>query len=314
MEVEEFLSTKALLEEVGTTMKPGLVDRVHSGGHTDMNYQTFVASATALKPYFGKMAETGQSWEGSLPSLFLEVRSIGLLAERAMFQATAGVNTHKGLLFSAGLICSASGYARANYGSTKTEVICSVVQEMTNEILEKEFSQILEKPQKTHGEQLFVGKGIRGIRGEVQQGFPSVRGISLPAYTQFLQSGKEVNLARLQTLLLLMAQVGDTNILYRHNEETLEYVQGTAQHILQRGGAFSEEGISLIAEFDRVCTEKRISAGGCADLLGVTILLHDLNLLDAYGFAPSCLLKFSQALANNREYLPGKQVVSSESW
>jgi hypothetical protein len=112
-----------------------------------------------------------------------------------------------------------------------------------------------------------------------------------------------------------MAQVGDTNILYRHNEETLEYVQLTAQHILQRGGAFSEEGLSLIADFDKTCTEKRISAGGCADLLGVTILLHDLNLLDAYGFDRSCLVRFSQALANNKEYPASKQkVVSFEPW
>ncbi|AEV30325.1 triphosphoribosyl-dephospho-CoA synthase CitG [Sphaerochaeta pleomorpha str. Grapes] len=298
MEVEEFLCAKALLEEVGTTRKPGLVDRIHSGGHTDMDYQTFVASTRALKPFFGEMAETGKNWEGSLPALFKKIRLIGQVAELAMFQATGGVNTHKGLLFSAGILCSISGYSRMKYGSTNTDLLCSLVQEMTFEVLEEEFFQILEKPQKTHGEQLFTTKGIRGIRGEVQQGFPSVLTVSLPVYTRLLKEGRDSNLARIQTLLHLMANVCDTNILYRHSQETLDYVQQTAHYILQRGGAFSEEGLSLIVDFDRICTEKKISAGGCADLLGVTILLHDLNLLDAYGSTPSALLQFFRILTS----------------
>ena len=306
MEVEEFLCAKALLEEVGTTRKPGLVDRIHSGGHTDMNYQTFVASTIALKPYFGEMAETGKYWEGSLPALFRKVRLIGQLAECAMFQATDGVNTHKGLLFSGGIICSISGYARTRYGSTKTDLLCSLIQEMTFDMLEEDFSRMLGKSHKTHGEQLFATKGIRGIRGEVQQGFPSVRRVSLPVYTCLLREGRDPNLARIQTLLHLMANVCDTNIVYRHNQETLEYVQQTAWHILQKGGAFSEEGLSLIVDFDRICSEKKISAGGCADLLGVTILLHDLNLLDAYGFAPSAFLQFSRSLGNSRESVVGE--------
>ena len=279
------LATKALLEEVFTTPKPGLVDLLGSGGHSDMDCHTFEKSAYALQPYFGKMAELGTNWQGSLPELFAEVRKMGLEAERAMFSATKGVNTHKGMLFSVGILSSIAGYARTMYSSSDPGLLCSLAIEMTNQTLEDEFRQILKKTKKSHGEELYANQGIRGVRGEVMDGFVSVRTLSLPWYKEYLRQGRDPNLARLQVLLSLMANVTDTNVLYRHDARTLEYVQMSARHILQKGGAFTEEGILLIEKLDRELTERRISCGGCADLLGVTIFLHDLSLLDAVASA-----------------------------
>ncbi|HAF85098.1 MAG TPA: triphosphoribosyl-dephospho-CoA synthase CitG [Sphaerochaeta sp.] len=276
----KLLATKALLEEVHTTPKPGLVDRLGSGGHTDMDYHTFEKSAYALEPYFGEMGELGNVWKGSLPDLFREVRKIGLKAEEAMFSATRGVNTHKGMLFSVGILCAVSGYATSQYNSSDTDLLCSLATDMTKHTLEDEFRQILKSTNSTHGEELYAKQGIRGIRGEVIDGFVSVRKLSLPWYAEYLRQGRDPNLARLQVLLALMANVTDTNVLYRHGAKTLEYVQMSAHHILQKGGAFTEDGMKLIEELDRVFTERRISCGGCADLLGVTIFLYDLSLLD----------------------------------
>ncbi len=274
------LATKALLEEVFTTPKPGLVDLLGSGGHTDMDCHTFEKSAYALQPYFGKMAELGANWKGSLPELFADVRKIGLDAEEAMFSATGGVNTHKGMLFSVGILAAAAAYARAKYNCTDPDMICSLAIGMTRQTLEDELSQILKKSQNTHGEELYAKQGIRGIRGEVMTGFASVRTLSLPWYSEYLRQGYDPNLARLQVLLTLMANVTDTNVLYRHDAKTQGEVHLSAQSILQKGGAFTEEGMFLIKKLDRTFTERRISCGGCADLLGVTIFLHDLSLLD----------------------------------
>lgn len=274
------LATKALLEELFTTPKPGLVDRLGSGGHTDMDCHTFEKSAYALQPYFGKMAELGANWKSSLPELFAEVRKIGLDAEEAMFSATGGVNTHKGMLFSVGILSSIAGYTRTMYSFSDPGLLCSLAIEMTKKTLEDEFVQILEKPHKTHGEELYAKQGIRGIRGEVMTGFASVRTLSLPWYSEYLRQGYDPNLARLQVLLTLMANVTDTNVLYRHDAKTQGQVHLSAHHILQKGGAFTEDGMKLVEELDRNFTERRISCGGCADLLGVTIFLHDLSLLD----------------------------------
>lgn len=279
MKTIRLLATKALLEEVGTTPKPGLVDLLGSGGHTDMDYHTFETSAYALEPYFGRMAELGSAWKGSLPCLFTEIRKIGLVAEEAMFSVTRGVNTHKGMLFSVGVLSAASAYASSHYNSTDSDLLCLIATEMTRQTLEDEFVQILNKTNKTHGEKLFSKQGIRGIRGEVMDGFISVRTLSLPWYREYLRQGRDPNLARLQVLLSLMANVADTNVLYRHGVKTMEYVQQSAHHILEKGGTFTEEGMALVEKLDRTFTEKRISCGGCADLLGVTIFLHDLSLL-----------------------------------
>jgi len=277
---EELLATKALLEEVGTTPKPGLVDRLGSGSHTDMDYHTFERSAYSLEPYFGKMALLGSVWGGPLPNLFSEVRKIGLEAEEAMFSATGGINTHKGMLFSVGILSAVSAYARATYNSSDPDLLCTLATSMTKQTLEVEFRQIRHKSNRTHGEELYARDGIRGIRGEVMDGFSSVRTLSLPWYSEYLRQGRDPNLARLQVLLTLMKSVADTNVLFRHGAMTLEYVQQSAQHILQKGGAFSAEGMRLIEKMDEEFTERKISCGGCADLLGVTIFLHDLSLLD----------------------------------
>jgi len=277
MYVEEYLATKALLEEVGTTPKPGLVDRLHSGAHSDMDHATFVSSTFALKPFFGKMAAAGAGCDGSLETLFDTVRSLGIVAEQAMFAATGGVNTHKGLLFCAGILSSVSTYAKKTYARVDADLLCALVQEMTWKALDNDFATMKKKAHKSHGELLFANFGINGVRGEVQQGFPSVRTFSLPAYTQYLKQGKDPNLARIQTLLLLMSKVQDTNVLYRHGWGTLAYVQDKSKQILQCGGAFSKEGLGLLSELDNEFTKRRISPGGCADLLAVTILLHDLG-------------------------------------
>ena len=52
------LAVRALLYEVTTTPKPGLVDRRNSGSHKDMDVFTFMDSAAALYPYFEACART----------------------------------------------------------------------------------------------------------------------------------------------------------------------------------------------------------------------------------------------------------------
>lgn len=94
---------QALLEEVYTTPKPGLVDTWSCGAHTDMDVHTFERSAEALRPYFIRMAEQGYTLQCSPKELFAEIRKTGILAEQAMYRATDGVNTHKGLIFTLGI-------------------------------------------------------------------------------------------------------------------------------------------------------------------------------------------------------------------
>ena len=90
--IAEDIGTKAyyaLLEEVYTTPKPGLVDLYSCGAHTDMNVQTFEKSAEALRPWFIRMAAQGYLLTCTREDLFVEIRKTGILAEKAMFDSKA---------------------------------------------------------------------------------------------------------------------------------------------------------------------------------------------------------------------------------
>lgn len=110
-------AVRALLHEVSATPKPGLVDRQNSGSHSDMDFSTFVDSSVSLAGSFQAMFRIG--WDGAAlprPMLFERLRFAGQGAEAAMLRATGGVNTHKGLIFSMGILCGGHPVRRPGGG------------------------------------------------------------------------------------------------------------------------------------------------------------------------------------------------------
>lgn len=104
------LGWRAMLAEVNLTPKPGLVDRHNSGAHRDMAHSDFVRSADAIAPWLARFVEYGAdsaALDGG--SVLPGLRALGVACETDMFRATAGVNTHKGSIFSLGLLCAAAG-------------------------------------------------------------------------------------------------------------------------------------------------------------------------------------------------------------
>jgi len=277
--IEGFLARQALLEEVYTSPKPGLVDALSSGAHSDMNVQTFVRSAYAIAPYFNVMAQAGEGWEGPLPLLFPQIRAIGMQAERAMNRATGKVNTHKGLIFSLGILSTVHGYACRHYAKVEAPLLCSLSQALTYDGLEEDFKYMGKQSLKelSHGQQLFVNHQNKGIRGEVQMGFSSVTRYGLPVYQHLMRTHQESNRSKLQVLLHLLSEVEDSNVLFRKGSETLHEVQFTAKELLHFKGAFNNEVVQELAELDVSYAQRRISSGGCADLLAVTLFLDGLT-------------------------------------
>ena len=268
----------ALIAEVSTTPKPGLVDRRDSGAHTDMNYDTFVASTRAIVPFLAEMASLGLSWgDKGEQELFPAIRPVGIRAEQAMFQATGGVYTHKGMIFSMGLIAAAAGLYYRRHGCFQAEDILLLAGRLCCEELERDFSRIDRQNPRTHGEILYVRDGQKGIRGEAQDGFPSIRSCSLPAMRRLKKTCKDDNHVYINTLLALMSYVDDTNVLIRTGAAELAYEKDRAKQILELGGALTDEGMAALAEANRDFIRRGISPGGCADLLAVTIFLWNLE-------------------------------------
>ncbi|MCF0237719.1 MAG: triphosphoribosyl-dephospho-CoA synthase, partial [Sphaerochaetaceae bacterium] len=115
----------ALESELKTTIKPGLVDMKNSGAHSDMDYRTFEKSIEALKKPFVKMA-------GS--SSFEQLRFYGMEAEKAMFEATKGINTHKGAIFTLGLIMFASVQTKSLDPDVVLEFVKKTVKGISKEL------------------------------------------------------------------------------------------------------------------------------------------------------------------------------------
>ncbi len=266
--------------EVDATPKPGLVDKDNSGAHKDMDWHTFAASTDAIVPHLLDMAEKGWNWTGSGEDLFKALRPMGAAAEKAMFRATDNVNTHKGIIFSMGLVVSFTLWQLSLTGKVEPEVVLQLIGKSVTPLLERDFAKIDPYHPHTHGEVLYIEHGCKGIRGEAMGGFPAVAAVGLPALRQYRAEGRNVEKAYIQTLLQLMASVEDTNILSRSDAETLAYAQAEAKRVLDLGGAFTDEGIAAIWQLNEAFVQKNISPGGCADLLILSIFLENMENLE----------------------------------
>lgn len=271
----------ALLEEVYTTPKPGLVDLYSCGAHKDMNVHTFEKSALALKPYFIRMAQQGYSLSCSEEALFCEIRKTGMQAEKAMYRATDGINTHKGLIFTLGLYCAAAGRCIKKHGEIREEMLRAIQQKMAAESLKKELEAIKQKEASSHGEKNYQKYGTAGIRGEAIAGYPAVWEYALSALREGIKEKRDYNLVKIQTLFVLMSRLEDSNILSRKNRDTLLEVQTQAGRFLEEGGAYAKDADRKLMRMDEEYIGKNISAGGCADLLATAIFMEFL-LDDVY--------------------------------
>ena len=266
--------TQAILLEVSTHPKPGLVTRLSNGAHKDMSIFTFMMSSAVLSKAFNDLQDIGQAHRGTLAELFCKLRSYGVGAEAELLSVTKGVNTQRGILFAGGIVSAVSGYAM-NMGLSR-DALLPMIKEMAAGLVAKELKN-LDHAAMTAGEKLYYKYGITGIRGEVENGFPSVVNYGLPALEDAFDKGATINDALVHALISLMTIVEDSNVIWRTDYDTLLEVQRIAKNILSLGSVFTEKGRMAIAETERYFLQRRISPGGSADLLSVTITLYLLE-------------------------------------
>ena len=278
------LAYHALLEEVYTTPKPGLVDLATTGAHTDMDVHTFERSAAALCPWFVRMALEGETFQGIPRELFLKIRTYGIAAEQEMYRATGGVNTHKGLVFTLGIFCAAAGRLIKEGKRITVRELVYMEQLMTAEILKEEILHLVSPSDAENRTEGFQTNGIKnlqaygtaGIRGEALLGYPSVTEAAIPVLQQGKKEGRDWNLVKLQVLMTLMSQVQDSNILSRTCPEVLKNVHKEAKMFLDAGGAYQKDAAQILLQMDRSFIKRNISAGGCADILAAAVFLDSL--------------------------------------
>jgi triphosphoribosyl-dephospho-CoA synthase len=257
----------ALLAELETWPKPGLVSHVDAGSHADMDAGTFRASAEAIRPFYGTLASAGAAGAG-----MDALRRIGLDAERAMMAATGGVNTHRGAIFGLGLLCAAAGAAWHPIG---------IPAALLGRIVSRRWGASIVSgpiPLRSHGTDALRRFGAGGARAQAAAGFPHAYAVGLPALRlgRILAPG-DAEAARVQAFFALLASLEDTNLLHRGGTQGLHVARHAAARFLADGGVGQRDWRNRAALVHRNFVARRLSPGGCADLLAITLFLDRLG-------------------------------------
>src|SRR6056297_2292468 len=265
---------KSLLYEVSVSPKPGLVDRFNRGSHSDMDMLTFVDSSIALNGYFYDCCMISID-NKALPyeDIFKLLRKRGIKADEDMLKATGNINTHKGAIFSLGLIASAASLSYDNIGSFDSESVLYKAGEICRHSFLKDFDRINSNCI-TNGEEIFLKYGIKGIRGEAASGFPTIEKISLPFLKSLEKEKIDFNDKCIMTLLKIMSVAEDTNVISRGSLAELDYVKKKSKDILELP---LDSQINAVFDFDKDLINKNLSPGGSADLLASTLLVYFLE-------------------------------------
>ena len=245
----------ALYDELALAPKPGLVSFVDTGSHTDMDATTFMRSLFALRRYFPRIAMLGVAG-----APFEALEAAGVAAEARMLQATGGVNTHRGAVFTLGLICAAAG-------SRQRLMAC------WGEALQAR----RHRTSASNGQRAARALGLQSVGEEAALGFPIVFDCAVPALAEARRQGLDNQAARLQTFFHIMAELDDTNLAHRGGLAGLRFAQSQARAFLDAGGAARPDAVAHAQRIHQAFIARRLSPGGAADVLAAAGLIERLG-------------------------------------
>ncbi|HEY5585254.1 MAG TPA: triphosphoribosyl-dephospho-CoA synthase [Ruminiclostridium sp.] len=257
----------ALIEEARLTPKPALVDMNNSGAHTDINIDLMLRSAQSLQSMFveiGRVAfKQKPSWD-----LKEEIAVIGRRGEATMLKETGGTNTHRGAIWSLGLLTAG---AAMNEQGTSAHTIAAAASALACYFIPSEVDKV------SNGYRAKQNYGVQGARGEAQDGFPHVTHIALPALYKSRESGIPESFARVDALIALIASLDDTCILHRGGMEALMAAKNGARAVLGAGGISTLKGWREFQKLDEGLIARNASPGGSADLLAAALFLDNVS-------------------------------------
>ncbi len=264
------LAVRSLHTELLLSPKPGLVSPLDSGSHSDMDAGTFMRSMFALRSYFMDIADAGASG-----AEFEALRRLGIAAEERMLRATGGVNTHRGAIFSLGLLAAAAAWLIQRGRCPRNENIGRTVSRLWSAGI----VAASPPPQQidSHGLAARRNYGVGGARQEAVLGFPTIWSVGLPALREVLGRTGNKRMALIQTLFSLMASLDDTNVLHRGGRSGLSLVRTSAQKFLRAGGVYRRNWETHALKIHCEVTRQGLSPGGSADLLAASWFVHQIQ-------------------------------------
>lgn len=260
-----------LLKEVHLTPKPGLVDERNQGANSDMNLQIFHLSIDAIADFFKQMAyEASCASDGD--EMMSALQKIGLNAERAMLDVTRGVNTHRGVIYSIGLLVSAYARIITVTDTYNGDDVCCSINSITSVAAQMAHGQNIEYSI-SNGSSVRQLYHVGGAREQAKSGFPIVKN----AFNVFCDNEYHgESFAWKMALLSIMSKLDDNNVFHRAGKPGAAFVKNGAAMLMNFGDRLTDE---LLREFDDELISMNINCGGCADMLACAMFLNELRKL-----------------------------------
>ncbi len=251
--------SNAVQGELHLPHKFGLVESNSDGSHRDMNLASMERSAKAVLPFWMQMF-----WQGvkaPFPQAFEACRTLGLLAEEAMYAASGGVNTYKGLIFQLGCLLYSFGHLTGE-NLPWEELFQGVSLATANSV----------QPKGTFGEKA-KQCGFCTALEQAQRGLPAVQ-----ETWRYLQNhGRDE--ASLRGALQCALSVTDDTVLLKRAGNLSSY-EAWKRRIC---ACTPQEAPSLTKE----CVRHNISIGGAADVLVGALAVDAFAAIDRGESLPS---------------------------
>lgn len=244
---------KAIDAELDLDPKFGLVTPKTAGSHADMTIELMRASKEAVVPFLSELFFL-PLWETDMDALFQTARRIGLVAEQAMYRATHGINTHKGMIFNLGLAVLSAGYLVASgrpWGD-----FYDIVRAFS-----KPLNAELGADGSTAGQEIAKQYPRMGARAEAIGGFQSVQ----RAMTRY----QDDDWATKMTVFVELVRTTEDTVLFKRAGSIENYTA-----VKKWFEDLDPRDVSAVQALSAKCVKAKLSFGGAADLFVVATFLR----------------------------------------
>ena len=298
---------------MATYPKPGLVSLVDSGSHDDMDADTFRRSVAAIEPFFARLARAGAAGTplGDLRAIGLEAE-VAMLAVTGGVNTHRGAIFALGLLCAAGGagandlaahvrvtwgealagerppggshgagamrrygVGGARGEAAAGFPGATT-VGLPALREGRRLASRWILQDAVPLPLAGSGQGWGAPRASRMVEGpnDRADGPAATHGPTRTPSPSPQGGGEPTDAAaRVHAFFALLASLDDTNLLHRGGVDGLAFAQASAKAFLDAGGVGSPDWRDRAVALHRAFVARRLSPGGSADLLAVTLFL-----------------------------------------
>lgn len=243
-EIEPFLRFlgEGIQRELHRSLAFGCVTEASNGSHNDMTYRHFCQSQESLLKSLRSCP-----WEEMTSFAFL--RRYGCVMEKRMFEATGGVNTHKGLLFLVLFL------AHAWTHSTPYDRLSDWVMTLAGPLREDD-----------------------NYKKRIHRGIQDVRSLPLTGFREIMTLVEEEDWEEdLSLTLALLERIDDTTTIQRSSLSRLRLLQEEAGKIRRElkdvHQSVQKQGLAHAEALSRYYVSQGISSGGVADCFVITHLL-----------------------------------------